>query len=546
MMLLLASLACYSGQVPGLFELTPFETIAPLPTIDGARFEVSDIVFTPQENTPLFNLTIFPEPLEQSLRNSRDMCLPNSPARVLYVGLGEDGGTYYLVECGGSAGWTASERIAGPLMFSEGNLALGLAVDNPMGMVNMLDPSTFQPMLLQQCRAGNVIQVSGLQAADADSDGQKEIYYEIECPTGNRGLVTDADLQGPLEIDADDRALAISSTDDIEGQYRLASEPGPITDENLVEGDCPSGSILRAEEIQLVEGKVYYKLACGDIVGWATQDRFVGPLMYDEGDYTVIFMAPVPTFIDELPEEALVELDAIEDETGATDDAADVEAGEEVAEGEEERRQVVQYTPPLYLAENPGPAILEGEDANVTGKCLSGSLAHILELTGADDQVYYRITCDECVEFETDADGVTTCTAYETREGWSPQSNLQGPLSFVPGERAMLADSAEDDEGQEVALIPLQPTYIVGANTRLSGRCPYAQGVEILDVVLEKDRTRNSFSIYYKVQCQGNAATYTEVIEAGDVRNEVEFNLGNEDTIIGWVAERSLAPAEEE
>jgi hypothetical protein len=470
------------------------------------------------------------------------MCLPNSSARVLYVGRGEDGQTYYLIECGGSAGWTASERIAGPLKFSEGDLALGMAVDNPMGMVNMLDSSTFQPMLLQQCRAGNVIQVLGLQAADADGDGQKEIYYEIECPTGNRGLVIDEDLLGPLEIDADDRALAISSAEDVEGQYRLASEPGPITEDNLVEGDCPSSSILQAQEIQLVDGKVYYKLACGDIEGWATQDRFVGPLLYDEGDYTVIYIAPVPTFVDELPEEALVEFEALEnDEVESEGDAADAET----AEGEDERREVVDYVPPLYLTEDPGVAILAGEDANVTGKCLSGSLAHILELTGAEDEVYYRITCDECVEFETDADGVTTCAAYETREGWALQGNLQGPLSFVPGQQAMLTDSAEDDEGNVVSLIPFQPTYIIGANTRLSGRCPYEQGIEILDMVLEKDRTRNSFSVYYKVQCQGNAATYTEVIEAGDVRNEVAFSTGNNDTIIGWVAERSLTPVEE-
>lgn len=544
-MLVLASLACYSGQIPGVFELTPYVTQVPLPTPASgqARFQVHDIVFTPQETRPLFNLTLLPETLEESLRNSKDMCLPDTSARVLYVGVGEDDQIYYLIECGGSAGWAAEYRLAGPLQFQVGSLALGLAVDNPMGMVNMLDPTTFQPMLFQQCRTGSVVSVSALKAQDQDNNGQKEIYYQIECPTGNRGWVTAEDLLGPLEISASDRALAMPSAEDVEGQYRLASEPGPVTEENVVEGDCPVGSILQAQEIQLVDEVVYYKFSCGDIEGWATQDRFVGPLLFDIDNAALIYIASIPVFVDQLSEEMLAEILAqTEQEPGEEEEE---EEQETESEGNESRREVIHYTPSLLLTDKPAVPVSEGEEANVVGQCQSGDLVRILDHTGAENIVYYEVTCDECVEFEYDADGVKTCVAYEPRQGWTAQSNLQGPLEYVPGDRVLMKDKAQDEDGNEVALIPAQPTYVVGQNTTLSGRCPWSEGMEIVDVVLEKDRTRNAFSFYYQVQCQGDAASYTEVMGQREVHYEVSFGTGNNDTVIGWASARSLVPFEQ-
>ena len=94
-------------------------------------------------------------------------------------------------------------------------------------------------------------------------------------------------------------------------------------------------------------------------------------------------------------------------------------------------------------------------------------------------------------------------------------------------------------------LIPSVPTYIIGSNTRFSGRCPVEDGVEITDVRLEKDRTRDSYTVYYQIQCQGDAASYVAVRGESQTRFEVQFNTGSQDTVVGWAAQRDLMPIEE-
>lgn len=539
--LILASLACYSGQVPGVFEITPYYTETPLPSPETSRFEVGERTFTPREDTALFNLTVFPEPLESSGVNSKAMCLPNTTAQVLYVGLAADQKNYYLLECNGAAGWAAEDRLAGPLHFAKDDLALTLPKEGGT-TVNMLDVTTFQPMFLQTCKPGSIVRILEIQAKDVDSDGVKDIFYQIECPVGNRGWVTNTDLVGPLEIDADDRALAISSEADAQGEYKLASEPAPLTEANAVEGDCQYGAVMQAQEALQVGDKVYYRMTCGDIEGWTTQEHFVGPLLYDPGMDTVIYVPAIPVFEDQLPAaEGEGEIIAVEgEETPEAEAAPTEEPLDGTALGEEVQRRVVQYIPPLYLTTQPGPAIAEGENANVVGQCVNGVVARVEEFAGLDT-VYYRITCDECVEYETNADGERVCKTTETRDGWVQQLYLQGPISFVPGQRAKFADSDEVDEaGNPVALIPRVPTYIIGENTQFSGRCPLEDGVEILEVRLEKDRTRNSFSYYFKVQCQGEPASYTSVKEGDTTRYQVSWEAGSVETIEGWAAERAL------
>ena len=60
--LILATMACYSGQIPGLFELTPYYTPTPMPTPAESRLKVGDEAFAPQEPGRPFSLTIYPEP----------------------------------------------------------------------------------------------------------------------------------------------------------------------------------------------------------------------------------------------------------------------------------------------------------------------------------------------------------------------------------------------------------------------------------------------------------------------------------------------------
>jgi len=542
LMLVLASMACYSGQIPGVLEITPYYTETPLPVPEQSRFEVGAIAFTPREDKAFFNLTIYPEPLDRSLVNSKAMCQPNSSAEVLYVGVGADQKNYYLVECGGAVGWVVEDRLAGPLTLQVEDLAI--TVGDATQKVNLLNTTTFQPVVFPLCPPGQIVNVLSIQAADRENDGSKDLYYEVECPAGNRGFLTNEFVFGPLEINVGDRALAISSDEEVASEatgYRLASEPAPLTDENAVEGECAFGSVMTAEEARLVEDQVYYRMTCGDIEGWITQEHFVGPLLFDADTNVVIFVPPIPVFEDELA--ALTgeqDVAATGQETETEGEAAPaVAATEEAGEGDGQRR-VVQYVPPLYLTDKPGPAVPSGEGANVVGQCVTGTIAHIEEYTGLDT-VYYRITCDKCIETEV-VEGETVCKTTETHEGWVPQSDLQGPVQFGPGERALVKDSgATDADGNPVALIPAVPTYLIGSNTRFSGRCPLAEGVEILSIQLEKDRTRNAFSFYYKVQCQGDNATVPD----GTTAEQNAFNTGNQDTVIGWMAERDLQPIEE-
>ncbi len=532
--LLLASLACYSGQIPGVFELTPYYTETPLPVPENARFHVGDTALTSQETQSLFNLTAYPEPLQRSLINSKAMCLPNTSARVLYAGQGSDGNVYYLVECGGSAGWAVDQRLAGPLEFATGDLALSVANEGQT-QIQMLDKGTnFQPVMFPACAPESVVSILGIEAVDVDNDGIKDVFYNVDCGAG-AAYLTGANLAGPLELNIGDRALAIPAEGVTDGTYELASEPAPLSADNAVGGDCRVGSILVTEEIQLVGDVVYYRMSCGDIDGWTTQEDFVGPLLYEVDDNLVIYMPAIPIFEDELPTAAAGD-EAASDEA-AVDEASVVETpvgetGMDTTIAQEDR-VVVHYTPPLNLTENPGDPVLEGDDANVVGQCLSGTAAHVQEFTGVDT-VYYKISCDECVETATDEEGNQTCAQFVTHEGWAPQRYLQGPLAFLPGQHAALKDSGDtDDSGNPVARIPLQPTYIVGSNTQLAGRCPLDEGVDIIGLRPEKDRTRNAFSFYYQVQCQGDLATADG------------FNTGGTDTVTGWASERSLVIPED-
>lgn len=547
--LILASAACYSGQIPGVLELTPYQTQEPLPTplADRTDFKVGDVALAPPEtNRAFFNLTVFPEPLVDSLVNSKEMCQPNSTAEVLYAGVDKNQKLYYLIDCSGSVGWVEAGRILGPLNFSKGDLALTV-VPEGVRNVQMLDPVTFQPMLLQQCQPGTITNILEIEARDLDEDGRTEIYYQIECPVGTPGWVTSRELTGPLEIRVKDRALAISDVGSEDGEYRLANEPAPLTVQNAVEGSCPEGSILEAQEARPVEGTVYYRMKCGDIEGWVDQDRFVGPLLYDADTNGMIYVPPVYLFEDQLPEDAQAELAATESEGG--EDAVAQESEAESSEGDTEQRKVVAYTPPLSLSENPGPAP-EGQEAVIVGECPSGALAHLNEYRGLDT-IYYNITCTSnvCQDERVDEDGQTVCDSYQSYTGWVSQQYIQGPVTFVPGDAVKFIDSSKAwDEDKVFVRIPTTFTgaATLGRFTDYSGRCPSDAAIAVIDVGIEKDATRNSFKFYYKVQCTGETASTTYVTDSyGKVRPEISYNSGETADIVGWALARDLEPVQQ-
>ncbi len=552
--LVLASLACYSGQIPGVFELTPFYTPTPLPVAQNPRFHVlENVLATKEVGRAFFSLTVEPEPLQDNLMNSKSSCQPDSAARVLYAGQVSADQIYYLIECSGSVGWTTEDRLAGPLAFNRGELAMALA---PTGetSVPLLDdqfnPMPFNP--LQTCKPQSIVTVSQILAVDPDSDGVKDIYYQVDCPTTAgpvKGWLTNADLFGPVELNVGERALALtSSSEDNGGKYQLASEPAPISDSNVVEGSCQEGDILEFKEARLVDNTIYFRMTCQDIEGWVDQSRFVGPLLYDVGEATVIYIEPIPVFEDQLASlqaEVSVEVTPTEESAASADTSTDTQTIDPSL------RKVVDYTPPLYLTNAPGEAVPMGDGSNVVGQCTTNTMATVMEYA-ALETVYYRIQCDECVATETDEDGNTVCTSKETRDGWVPQTYLKGPTDYVVGQKVAVKSSSKaimtDDDGTKYARLPANLTGAasIGQYTEFTGRCPLDSDFVVNEILLEKARTAaNKFSFYYQVQCTGQASVIEQVTDTeGVVRTAVVYDSTNSATVTGILAARDLQAAQ--
>lgn len=557
--LILASLACYSGQIPGVFELTPYYTPTPFPTPVESRLSVGDEAYAPQEpGRPFFYLTIYPEPLDNNVLNSKALCNGNSTATVLYAAGATDNSVFYLVNCVGSVGWVADERIAGPLQFERNNLALAIAPPGEQ-LVTMLDEFTLQPapVFLQQCRGGSIVPVMDIKVADQDADGTKELFYQIDCPRGTRGYVESSQLLGPLEINVGDRALAVLGESDENETYQLAVEPGPVTADNTVEGTCVEGDVLVAEEARVVEEQVYYRMTCGDISGWASSDRFIGPFLFDAGQNAMVQVEPIASVRteDDPPvepvegEEALVEEEAV---TAPSDEP-----------------EIVYTLPPVFLTSAAGPAVFESEETetNVVGVCTDRSVVSISSYAGLSEQIYYEVTCMGCpadqVQTEqrpTIIDGMATVATIsicpETQEvtGWLDQPTLRGPLPLIPGDRVTLAESSPaiqtTEEGETFVRLP---TTTSGAfaltpssqHIEFAGRCPIDSEFIVVDFATEESRTGTGLTLYFQVECTGQPASYEQVDQGGRTSTSaVSFDVNASETITGWVLARDLESAE--
>lgn len=535
--LALAILACYSGQVPGVFELTPFHTPTPFPTPAASRLSVGEYAYVPQEaGRPFFHLSVYPEPVAPNLLNSKAMCNSNSSARVLYAA--EDPATtiYYLIDCGGSVGWAAEDRLAGPLRFGRNDLALALA---PAGepKVTMLDELTLQPApaFLQQCVSESIVPVLDLKAADQDGDGIREVYYQIECPRGTRGYVEGSQLLGPLEIAVGDRALAVIGATDAGEVYRLAREPGPLTEANATEGTCAEGDILTAEEARVVDQQVYYRMTCSAISGWASSDRFIGPFRFDTGQNALIQVEPIASF-------------AVAPEPAPDDTQA---GGSSAAAAPD----VVYTLPPAFLTSAAGPAIFESNEAetNIVGVCPDGAVASISGYAGVDGKIYDEVTCGGCLldQVQTEeravviggalsAATVSTCPKTQTLTGWVAQASLRGPLPFVPGDRVRIKPGSAALETADNGLTFVRlPTTTSGAfaltptsqHVEFAGRCLADAPLTVVNFSIEQARTGTALTYYFQVECTGQPSS------AG------QFDENASETITGWVLARDLERA---
>ncbi|NDJ76318.1 MAG: hypothetical protein GYB65_08655, partial [Chloroflexi bacterium] len=100
---MLASMACYTGQIPGFLEATAYYTPTPLPVDEYAQFDVLETVLAPEESgQAFFFMTEKPEALLTSKLNSKSLCEMNSAADILYAGrIGNtENGTIFLNDYG--------------------------------------------------------------------------------------------------------------------------------------------------------------------------------------------------------------------------------------------------------------------------------------------------------------------------------------------------------------------------------------------------------------------------------------------------------------
>jgi len=479
---------------------------------------------------------------------------------TIATALGQDislmpGNIYYLVDCEGSVGWVSESRLYGPLVFSLGELALALPTDNPKAISLLDDDFRLQPAVFgSTCEPETIVKVSAIQAADPEADGSKRIDYEIYCATSSgtalKGWVTEESLFGPLEMEAEQRAVAITLPGEADDQYPMSSEAGPVTDETKVDG-CVPGAILQSSEVKLnAEDKTaYYKVNCNGIEGWVSPSRFVGPLLYDEGMYMSIYIPSQLGFKGEVPPGATI----------LTKDTAAAE-GEEEAETEATdtaTEDVIEYIPPLYITSDPGAAILEGDNKNVVGQCANNAVAEILDYASLD-QIYYQISCDECTETEVNEDGETVCKRVETREGWVEHMYLQGQLEFSTGTRTFVDENSAailtENDGRVFARIPLtlESAFALSPTAKsidYAGRCLRDEGVQIVSIQLEKALTSDKFNYYYQVECIGETATMEKVVveQAGkpvEMKRAI-YEEGERTTISGWMKPDELVPMSE-
>lgn len=551
--LLGASLACYSGQVPGI-ESDVYVTITPLPPANNAKFALMQEVLAPREpGLQFFDMTIFPEPIQEPNRLNADaQCQPNSPATILYAGQGDNGVTYYLVNCTGSVGWASEDRLAGPLEFIKDELALTVSADGQP--LELLDQNTFEPMMFSftPCMPETIVTVQELAAEDADQDGARELYYLIECPVGNKGWVGNDDLFGPLRVDVNDQALAISQNP--AAAYVLTTDPAPATVDNLVEGTCPEETVVDVKEARLVEDTIYYRVDCATITGWTPQANLVGPLLFQPEQAAIIYVPPVLMFEDDLPDSAggtVSEAAPAATETPeptTDDDAAAADTAPAGDASEEEIARTVEYIGPAYLTSAPAEPVTIGDAANVVGTCPSGEIAQIMTYTGVNETLYYQIECATCTEYGIDDDGSETCLTTEPLSGWINQSLLQGPLEFVPGEQVHFKSSSQaimtdETDGAAYARVPVTTDGAgsLGRFTEYAGRCPVENAVEITGAFVEKSPTSNRFTFYYKLACTGQPSIIEfETTDAGSSQPITTYQADTETLITGIALGRDL------
>ncbi|NDJ85497.1 MAG: hypothetical protein GYB66_06395 [Chloroflexi bacterium] len=391
------------------------------------------------------------------------------------VNLGPDPArTFYLVACSGNVGWATGERLAGPVRFERGQSALtrpvgarGEPLREGQPFMVSTDPNPALPPTTM-CDVDQVVDVVDISAVE-ERTGEQTIWYQINCAQ-NRGWVTEDRIFGPLILPAQD-GLGIVKPE--LAPVELTAEPRVSGDDNQVLGTCEANQTLTTSGFTTIsigepeaEGDTpqqltpYYRIQCGDYIGWTEQT----PLL--EIPY------PVGTNAMVVGDE---ELGQVETEAEADEEDAEVTEGEEAAADADEIERARGYLP-VPLTEVPEVAV----EGNIIGECPSGTVVELQNVNSSNDRIFYQVTCGEST-------------------GWIEDIFLPNGTDFILGNSIWFMEPStagrEAQEGYEL----LQTTSKV---SEAAGQCALFTEATVSDAVFQaKALRRLGFRIWYEITC---------------------------------------------
>jgi hypothetical protein len=478
--LLIAALACYSDSPVWPFEMTAAPpTTTPLPTPDAnnpAKFAIAQTLLCPRPTAPgqaFCFVTRFPEELQPGVINASGSCEYNVDLEVLYVGRQSADIVYYLVACGGTVGWINENRLVGPVTFLRGQSALTTPVgaEGEVFPINSQEPPTPGPAV--NCQVNEVVDILGVSGLPTG-----EIWYRIKC-SGGTGWVEQNRIFGPLPLPSVGGLGMVLPSD---APTPLTSDPAAPTADNTV-GECAPNSVINTLSAQRLGDQVYYQITCGDQTGWLPKEVLI------EIPYPPGVLALVHVIAPEVPAEAAPAEDAAEEDTGEEGDGEQAQTG-----------PIVLNAP---MTENPEFAIGD----NVVGECPSGTVVPINQITVADNQFFFQVTCSE-----------TT--------GWLHDEYVLAKVDYPLDVEVALTEAGAVGSGTTAGFyISDTPSRLLSDRGSI-GACKLNTLGRILQVGFVEAALGGDVTIYYQISCQ-NADEASESTE-----------------LTGWVDQSRLRPAD--
>lgn len=480
MMLMLTTLACYSDNSLGLFELTPAPpTVTPLPTPlpNQAQFKIGDLAWAPASVTEAafrLDLTTVPEPLAADLSNkSPQSCSQNSLLRILYSGIHENGQIYYLVDCRGVAGWTPGDNLLGPITIVANDRALTTEAGvDPSGAfkIELSDPPYRENDPFRQkadCKVNDTVDVLAMSGYSTG-----ELYYKIRCAhpfnpvAQNVGWTTAEALFGPVRFRNGETGLVARESESI----NLVSEPNG---DNIV-ATCQQDELVKITTTPVVrlDNDLFYEVECVGGKGWTNQDVLVGPIPFEVGTQ-VLVTAPGVNNSAEARQPIQAETEEPAADGGVTAEASPSD---------------LPTIPSVALTSQPEPLLLD----NQVGECPDAAVTTVQAFAGVGGRLYAQVECGGTV-------------------GWLDETVLYGPVLYDVGETVMLGEKAIIGFGDRGIYLSIKLFDIEGrggGSEVIAGDCAIDfETLEPIEATLKdigyyRSSTGNIVGVFYWAACQ--------------------------------------------